>query len=339
VITVPTTLVLGAGASKPYEFPTGNELAAWLHNPSNLAPLEDTHQLSSRDLQEFCSAFRLSQMSSIDAFLARRAEHSWSIGAPKFGAIGKLAISLLLSKCEKRDRLFISQPDHWYRYLWNSIGNSLDGFAENKLRIITFNYDRSLECYLLTALENSFGIERDRAAEHLHTLPILHVYGKLGELPELKNDGQAACPYGDDKPLSQTRITIGAQSIRVIDEHRDDDEIFSKAHEWLKESERICFIGFGFDPTNVRRLKLRELRALSAKSIRNPEEPQLGRQVGYATTYGMENAERDGVINLLARGRPQFTNHDVVQKNIVPYAEYLPERYLRATGILNDTSS
>lgn len=65
----------------------------------------------------------------------------------------------------------------------------------------------------------------------------------------------------------------------------------------------------------------------------------LAVRADYATTYGMENAERSTVINLLVRGRPSYDNRSDVQRNIEPYAEYLPEHYLRATGILNDTSS
>lgn len=327
--STPTTLVLGAGASKPYRFPTGRELAGMLNNESDLHELGELHPLSKRDVHEFCETFHRSQMYSIDAFLARRGNDSWSAGAPTFGEIGKLAISLVLSRCEDANRLFINQGDHWYRYLWNCIGTSLDGLKETQLRIITFNYDRSLEYYLLTTIQNSFGILRDKAAEHLRYLPILHVYGQLGDLPELAENRNDACAY-DHQKVTAVRIRTGARSIRVIDEQRDEDEVFARALEWIKTSHRICFIGFGFDSTNVRRLKLRELRAQSLEASFDSIQC-----AGYATTYGMEDAERALVINLLTRGRPLFGNSEDVRKYIEPYRLHEPEAYLRATGILS----
>ena len=38
--------------------------------------------------------------------------------------------------------------DHWYALLANQLEIGTDRFGENKLSIVTFNYDRSLEHYL-----------------------------------------------------------------------------------------------------------------------------------------------------------------------------------------------
>src|SRR5207249_11041267 len=43
--------------------------------------------------------------------------------------------------------------------------------------------------------------------------------------------------------------------IKIIHEvNVSDDPEFKRAHEVLKKSERICFLGFGYDKTNLRRL-------------------------------------------------------------------------------------
>lgn len=331
MITVPTTLVLGAGASKPYDFPTGKALREELCDPGKLNGLPEKY--SEQDISAFCEAFKRSQMPSIDAFLANRKDHHvMGAGSPTFSELGKAAIAYCLMQREDESKLFLERDDHWYQYLWSKISDSLESFGSSQLKIITFNYDRSLERYLLVALQNAFGIRATDAATHLRKIPILHVYGKLGALPELPEPNSQTRPYSADK-LTPMAIDIAAKGIRVIDEHRKDDGIFQQASSWLRESQRICFIGFGFDSTNVRRLKLHALRAISE----NPRE--LSNCMGYATTYRMENAERSSVVNLLVRGHSINNNHGEVLKNIEPYASYQPERYLRATGVLNDLSA
>lgn len=325
MITVPTTLVLGAGASKPYGFPTGRELRAELCSPSKLQGLND--KFSDKDIQVFCDAFQKSQMPSIDAFLGRRGDSPvWCAGSPTFSELGKAAIAYRLMQREVANQLFQERADHWYQYLWSKISDSLDSFPSNKLRIITFNYDRSLEAYLLTALQHAFGVPKPQAASLLCHIPILHVYGQLGSLPELNRSTQGTRPYDADD-MTPLAIAVAASGIRVIDEHRDDDEIFAKAYEYLSTSNRICFIGFGFDATNVRRLQLARLTI----------DPAIDFQV-YSTTVGLEDAERNWVINTVCPkttpGRPTFGDTSTAD-HIAKYPDHLPERYLRATGVLS----
>ncbi len=330
MITIPTTLVLGAGASSPYLYPLGYELRRELQQPAYLSELVTVLGHPDWLVDSFCKQFKLSQKMSIDEFLSSRGEDQVSDQySVKFEEIGKQAIALRLIQRELPENLVeeVKNQDHWYRYLWNVIGRSLDGFENSKLKIITFNYDRSLEYYLLNALQHSFGLNVSDAAEYLKKIQILHVYGSLGGLPELAVGSTSSRDYR--AKVNAQNIQIAAKSIRVIAESRDDDDVFSNAFRWLQSSKRICFLGFGFDETNVRRLRISQL---SAKSTAGLEM--------FATTIGMEDAERDRVIDMLRLikdGRAYAK--DSVVNNIRLYSNSLCEKYLRATGALYNPST
>jgi len=322
MITVPTTLVLGAGASKPYGFPSGHELRQFLCNQTALNGMYP-FGFDQRDLEVFSTTFLKSGMSSIDAFLARRGEHKiGSLTNATYADIGKAAIAYCLIQRERADLLHMASDDHWYQYLWSFMSDSLDSFGENKLRIITFNYDRSLEYYLLTALQYSFGISVQEAALHLQKIPILHVYGQLGVLPDLPINGETRQYHPDVS--DSVYIKVAARGIRVIDESRDDDEVFEKAYSYLTEAERICFLGFGFDPTNVRRLRINQLMQ-DFRMREEDNEPRI-----FATTFGLEAAERQKIMNRL---NPTKSFANPTPANIEPHAKLLATQYLRATGV------
>ena len=76
---------------------------------------------------------------SVDAFLEHR---------PEYLQIGKLSIALCIMAHEHEKKLFNAQRN-WYDYLRIKLNSSFDEFGDNKLSIITFNYDRSIEHYLL----------------------------------------------------------------------------------------------------------------------------------------------------------------------------------------------
>ena len=147
---VPTTLVLGAGASEPYGFPTGRTLREGLCSQfqPDYGPVPNLlydSRVSWSDLQRFAQFLNRSQFYSIDAFLAHR---------PEFSEVGKRAIAWRLISHEHPMAL-LKSDDHWYQYLWNSINESWEEFGKN-LQIITFNYDRSLEWYLADCLSVAF---------------------------------------------------------------------------------------------------------------------------------------------------------------------------------------
>jgi hypothetical protein len=242
-----TTLVLGAGASAAFKYPSGAGLRRQiieLHDKKVASVAGFSEDLV--DLKEFSRAFKRSQMASIDAFLARR---------PEFSEVGKRAIAAALLSIEDEGLLYnTDDDDNWYPYLFQELAaatwNELDF---SKLAIVTFNYDRSLEHYLFGALTNSYGKSDEEVLEKLSELKVIHIYGSLGGvLPGMPD----YIPYGN--PPDRSAIEKAAKAIRVIPEGRADDAALGDARNSLYMAEAICFLGFGYDETNLMLLKAGE---------------------------------------------------------------------------------
>lgn len=224
MITNNTALILGAGSSHEAGFPLGGQLIkeiySFIHEQSsgyrrvpsgNIVPFDlenvnllqrllelagekrqDGNIFSIEDIKKFTKDLWDSKAASIDDFLYHRKE---------FAIIGKLCILFVLSKYEDANRFFPKNPfgsssgkwDYpnwgWYHYLWNQLQDgtegSLENLKKNRLCIITFNYDRSLEYFLFNAIKATYGLEGKECeiASFFDTVQILHVYGELGVLP------------------------------------------------------------------------------------------------------------------------------------------------------------
>src|SRR5258706_15648804 len=173
-------LILGAGSACAYGFPLGSALTREIWESGGVADDEmavlEGLGFQIGEVKHFRRVLRESQVPSIDRFLELN---------PKYEELGKTLIAMHLIRRERPDYLTVAAEDHWYRYLWNRISDSWESFEQNKLKIITFNYDRSLETYLATALSRTFDKPMSLALSKLKHLEILHIYGDLGEVGDL----------------------------------------------------------------------------------------------------------------------------------------------------------
>lgn len=250
MIVDPTVLILGAGASVPFGFPAGRGLLIGICRTlgSRGANLSNQMEQNGYDLttqEKFKNELYASMQPSVDAFLEKR---------PEFMEIGKTAMSCALIPHERENHL-ISRDNggRWYEYLFNKMDTGFDKFGDNKLSIITFNYDRSLEHFLFRALRHSYGKSEEDAANLLKKIPIVHVYGQLGQLPYLAGAGR---PYSPE--VSPEIVAECVSEIRIVHESADDTT-FSTAHRLLTSAQKICFLGFGYHLDNLERLRLNRL--------------------------------------------------------------------------------
>lgn len=269
-----TALILGAGSSLEYGYPTGAELRRRILGPGHqqtLLEIAGAARIAPDHVYAFLSAFRLSRARSIDAFLATRGE---------FTEIGKLAIANILLLCEDQEQLMREDyEDDWYGYLVNQLAaDSWEAFNPSWLNIVTFNYDRSLEHLLCVALMNHYGKSRQEVTERLRCMKFAHVYGVLGDAWH-----ESRMPYGCGRADKANRIAMvyqAAQRLKVIPEGRDDDATLEPVRQVLDNAKRICFLGFSYDQTNLRRLGIADRvgNGDAAKDL-------------YGTCYGMKDAE------------------------------------------------
>lgn len=279
MISNQTILILGAGASEPYGMPLGSGLKERILDiglgRSGGKPF--TSITAREDLGRFTAAFHASRLFSIDAFLANR---------PEFSEIGKLCIAAVMLDAEANSPFARNAiPPDWMDYLWNRIaaGTSWDTLYMSNLAVITFNYDRLLETFLLRAMMGTFPIKQEEAIQRLSTLRVEHVYGSLGPLWGAAQPSDVV-PFG--AAVDSALIHKAAKNIQVIPESRDDAPSFKRAQAWLKEADRICVLGFGFDELNVRRLD-------AATCLANPLKLPSGTRgrIVTASGYGLTVAQ------------------------------------------------
>lgn len=250
---VRTAFILGAGASKPYGFPTAYELRElilgratgdflswadcfrgqfktvwqdWLRGnlPSCMS--------DSASLQAFQTAFCVSDVYSIDKFVFQHERHAEA---------AKHYIALILLECEQKKK----PTGGWYGHIWNEIIIPGATAGRQTLKFFTFNYDRSLESYLDSVTKTYFSDPEFGRAVY-DRIEIRHIYGSLGQLRGPTN----TVSYGSREPSA---LQLSASQLRLI-----PPRISSR--DWPKEDllefERLVFLGFGFDELNMEVLGL-----------------------------------------------------------------------------------
>lgn len=250
MITKPTVLILGAGASVPYGFPSSKELFKEI-NSSTTADTLIKMGYTETEIKTFKVDLYRSGQTYVDAFLENRQD---------LMEIGKAAMACILIAKEKEEALFglsIPDSDKWYNYLFRNLQESCENFGDNTVSIITYNYDRSLEHFLFNSLKNSYKKSDEECAEQLRKIPIIHLHGRLGYLPWQRTGVWVRdyCPNKDSRVIAKT-----AKGIKIISENIgiENDPDFAEAIKLLKSAERIYFLGFGYNKTNLRRLRLNE---------------------------------------------------------------------------------
>jgi hypothetical protein len=253
MVNRPTVFILGAGASNSFGYPLGKNLIDIIiknFDPDNSRRTVDLFEglgFSENDISSFRSKLKLSAAPSIDSFLEPRGEDD--------RYLGKLAIAYALIPFENTDTLFYDNS--WYKILLEKLKTTFNDFDKNKISFITFNYDRSLEHFLVTALQNQFNKTETQVAEKLKKIPIVHLYGKLGLLPwETAKPDEYTREY--NSKILPHLLRRSTKSLKIIyDSLELDNADFKQARQLLSSARRIYFLGFGYHKDNLERLKIK----------------------------------------------------------------------------------
>lgn len=248
MIETPTLFILGAGASKPYGYPTGIELRRFICDnfPDIFTNLyrgeQEASDAASQKAKDFSSYFDKSNTPSIDLFLARNQDDA------KFG---KKAIVVSIMESEKSSNLnetHVQPSENWYFYLYSRMTDhmitpdSYNDFSKNKVSILTFNYDRSLDYYFENSLINSYHSKNQQEIRNqLSCMEIHHIYGYFDKIPS--NGGR-----GYKSPYNLSDLERCSNNIRIVHEIGEE---YQKAKEFIENAERIFILGFGYAPENM----------------------------------------------------------------------------------------
>lgn len=245
-----TTLILGAGASAPLGYPVGSQLRTDIikgTSPEYLRYLHrESHGLSKfSTYEEMIYRFKESHVASIDAFLAEPENQ-------RFADIGRGAIASALIGYENPQ----CDPD-WYFDLFNAIRFRSDPKRTHKLKVVTFNYDLSLEFFLINAFKHTYGLSNEDAREAFDSnIEVNHVYGDLGILSDFSKVGDARA-YGVHDG-SVRAILTAIHRIHIIGRHDHRKEAFQNAFEAISTAEFVAILGYGFDQLNNENLQLQK---------------------------------------------------------------------------------
>ena len=246
--TIDTVLIIGAGASKPYGFPTASELGPMITGvipasfdhlrfndvfPNSIGRwqtfLEDRFQPTNQashpaEFLKMQKEFKESEIYSIDRFL---------FSHPQYEGIARHYISLILLLCERQSEL----KGSWYRALWNDVLIPAVERNEGSLEILSFNYDRSLEEYIRRVANATYP---KRGSHVLETLKVSHVYGSLGPVGANEN----FVDYGEVR-----KFIASASQIKLIPPRAEANRDLGKL---IASKSKAVFLGFGFDELNLR---------------------------------------------------------------------------------------
>ncbi|MFN7901399.1 MAG: hypothetical protein ACK5O1_01010 [Holosporales bacterium] len=272
-----TVLILGAGASCHYGYPTGEELVERI--------IERTKDVEYEVEKDVAKKNRLSPPSHQDrrsCDLGLYAEYvnllgelrqlleslhplnidSFLLYNERYAPLAKTLIADILLECNVEKP---TKDKNWYRYLFHALtyGCKVDAQDTAKrmnieqsignLTIITFNYDTSLERHLRKAFQSVQAfkdLKDENDPMNLIKGKIYHVYGKLAD-----EDFYDLSPE-QQKAKRSDIVRASAKNIDVIagkkhQELRDDcQSTLQKLDNVIKQGGRLVILGYGFDPEN-----------------------------------------------------------------------------------------
>lgn len=346
------TFVLGAGSSYEVNMPTGGDLKGKI--ASSLAfKIDDSRRMAGGDdqirealyelgqrrgsahsLNDYYSAAKrisaaMSQAPSIDNFIDSHRSN------PTIAEVGKLAIASTILKAERNSAIYVSPDkiyntvnfqrvaDTWFNAFFQLV--CLNAQEEDlpsrlaRVRVVTFNYDRTLEHFLYHAIQNYYGSRPERAAEIISHLCVLHPYGRVGSLPW--QNGGTPVPFGGDIPSSALRQV--AETLRTFTEGTSEtDSPIEQIRDAIFDAETLVFLGFAFHELNLRLLfgLQREVPVRYSKQL-------------FGTAMGLSESNKKAIgAELATLGR--FDSSQITLRRELSAAQLLPEysRSLRVPG-------
>lgn len=303
-----TLFIVGAGASVDYGLPVGSILAKDIRleamalasglNPAEVGRigkhLMQRYQTEPQRSPKIAALKKISDRiypaASIDRFIEQNS-HDDSVTE-----MGKVLISGCISEAEangclsldRGEKVNLTDPqissswcDSFLKFLvrgqrWTDIEEMLG----EDYSVICFNYDRCLERYLISGLQQAFGLRYPAAWDLVYNkLTILHPYGQLGRLPSKAPDGDDGIAYG----CRQSDPWIMAENIRTFTEKTQDYARDAEIHKVIDKSDRIVFLGFSFEQLNMQMMKIypskRRRSFASGYGIEPSQESELARRI------------------------------------------------------------
>jgi hypothetical protein len=331
MFTVPTVLIIGAGASAAAGLPLGPGLAERIAEKANdrdfrRAVTGILHQRSVQfpspsivdGLEAISQGVRLSR--SIDRFIEEYDHH------PAVRSLGKILIADEILAAEASSRVAQAIDGFGFVDVYNSavakcwygdfaakwlgdVKHREVQHSNHNLRVVSFNYDRVFELYLTSFILKKYrGLDPSAASSVVSSLRVIHPYGSLGTLPNFPLDfGARPVPFGGES--GQLSYSIGlSEGLRTFGESQAS-AVADEVKGVLQNAAQIIFLGFSFERMNMNLLEL--------------AGRQGNRPFVYASAYGVSEAaekmNRQLIASTLKTGENMVQYRDMTCETFVPH--------------------
>ena len=223
------------------------------------------NQLMDEIILPFSRSIRRSMMVSTDEFLKNRLGQKQNEQAD----FGKRLIAYEILKAEQTSRLWNID---WIQHLLSRIDQQPNWKEILKQTVfLTFNYDRVLEYCIFLYLTSDKQYSDAAAHAFIKEMQIFHVNGIIGSLEEI--------PFGAVENGKYQEIAKRMETVWEKRQNRDESEK-EKYQGFLKNAERVYFLGFSYIPDNLESIGIPR----GAEIIRNAKV--------YATAMGLSPQNR-----------------------------------------------
>ncbi len=296
--TEPTVFVLGAAASNPYGFPLGPELKQHILGfPDAVVQnvLGDHHQAAL--IPGFKTALTHGDYGTIDNFLERK---------KRYRELGAFYIVSVIGGQERREVLFPQRE--FYADLFHMLDPESESPDIPPISIVSLNYDRSLEEFLVRNVEfNCADDTEERARGKVGKLPIVHAHGSLGDLAQV--------PYGQ-ATKDAASLKEAARRIKIVSDRLEDSTEFQTAQRMLVSARNIVFLGFGYHPTTLHALLgscSLENKRVFGTAVRLPDDRKAEVTLFFksAIHFGGANQDCSSFLEHLGIGKRNFPRRKV----------------------------
>ena len=279
----PIVFVVGAGASDEFGLPVGSQLVASIALALNFNRDASGNLLGHQAFFDLLGskygqdagqyhraatelATKVTEFDSIDEAL------HWFSARPDIVSLGKASIVREILAAERRSDIFnalnaANDANTWLpSFLSVVIGSQTREQAVKaafqNVTIINFNYDRTIEHFLLARLQSKFGLNTDEAEGAISTLKIIRPYGSVGPLPWQDTDGVS---FGAELGGDHQKLFALADNVRTYTEQNVTATIRSDVQSAITAARIIVFLGFGYHQTNM--ILLRATSAVSWRRV------------------------------------------------------------------------
>lgn len=263
--------VVGAGASREYNFPLGSELKdkiaeavrfrfefghTMVSGSHDLIDHIRRHVKGDHDRTNHYSKAANMLAGAIPAFVSVDEALHFVSGSPEAVEVGKIAIVHQILEAERTSLLAFDTrtgrpselPGGWIGELFSlavaGLRHDQLGSAFDNVTFVNFNYDRAVEQYLYWALQERTSATPEEAKSIVAKLAMLRPYGSIGDFSPNMHDPFSFGTTAHFDPFSR---------LADLGTYTDQKPMHDIAamNNALTTANLIIFIGFGYHPSNV----------------------------------------------------------------------------------------